>query len=42
MFEEADFMAEFEDDSGDEIIFRDDKRNYNRTASVLTNKDLPV
>ena len=42
MFEEADFMAEFLDDSGDEMIFKDDKKKFDRTASVLTNKDLPV
>ena len=42
MFEEADFMAEFEDESGDDQIFQDEKRNYGRTASVLTNKDQQV
>lgn len=45
MFEEADFMAEFEDDSGDEQLFHadtGDKKNFGRTASILTNKDIAV
>ena len=39
MFEEEDFMAEFEDESGDDQYYPHDKRNINRTASAITNKD---
>lgn len=41
MFEEEDFMAEFEDESGDEQLQPNEKRNTNRTASAVTNKDQP-
>ena len=39
MFEEEDFMAEFEDESGDDQYYPHDKRNIHRTASAITNKD---